>query len=111
MRRLTRALRPRSRSSDVELIILDELDNEVATVPDAAIDRLRASIIEEREHLQADVRDRIEGFDIDKVRKRAVSMSKPSVRSRLGLQILILDNQRIGHLAFAVDSSRQLDIG
>ena len=77
VRRLTRALGP-VRELDVELVILDELEKS-GEVPHAAIDRLRASIVEERERLQADVRDRIEDFDIDKVRKRAVSIARKHV--------------------------------
>jgi len=77
VRRLTRALGP-VRELDVELVILDELEKS-GEVPAAAIDRLRASITREREQLQADVRDRIEGFDIDKVRKRAVSIARQHV--------------------------------
>ena len=74
VRRLTRALGP-VRELDVELLILDELEKR-GEVPCAAVDRLRASIIEERQHLQADVRDRIDDFDIDKLRKRAVSVAR-----------------------------------
>src|SRR6266850_1888196 len=74
VRRLTRALGP-LRELDVELLILDELEKR-GEVPYAAVDRLRASIIEERQHLQADVRDRIDDFDIDKLRKRAVSVAR-----------------------------------
>ncbi|HXD16789.1 MAG TPA: CHAD domain-containing protein [Vicinamibacterales bacterium] len=74
VRRLTRALGP-LRELDVELIILDELEKR-GEVPPAAVDRLRASIIDERQHLQADVRDRIDQFDIDKLRKRAVSVAR-----------------------------------
>ncbi|HKC57110.1 MAG TPA: CHAD domain-containing protein [Vicinamibacterales bacterium] len=74
VRRLTRALGP-LRELDVELLILDELEKR-GEVPYAAVDRLRASIIDERQHLQADVRDRIDDFDIDKLRKRAVSVAR-----------------------------------
>lgn len=74
VRRLTRALGP-VRELDVELIILDELEKS-GDVPYAAIDRLRASIIEERQRLQADVRDHIDDFDIDKLRKRALSVAR-----------------------------------
>jgi CHAD domain-containing protein len=74
VRRLTRALGP-IRELDVELLILDELEKS-AEVPHAAIDRLRVSIIEERQHLQTDVRERIDDFDVDKLRKRAVSVAR-----------------------------------
>ena len=77
VRRLTRALGP-VRELDVELMILDELEKS-AEVPAAAIDRLRASIIDERLHLQADVRERLDDFDIDKLRKRAVSVARKHV--------------------------------
>lgn len=74
VRRLTRALGP-LRELDVELIILDELEKS-GEVPHPAINRLRASIIEDRQQLQAEVRERIDDFDIDKVRKRAVSVAR-----------------------------------
>jgi CHAD domain-containing protein len=74
VRRLTRTLGP-IRELDVELLILDELEKS-GDVPHSAIDRLRVSIIEERQHLQSDVRDRIDDFDIDKLRKRAVSVAR-----------------------------------
>src|SRR4051812_1884820 len=77
VRRLTRALGP-VRELDVELLILGELEKS-GEVPHAAIDRLRASIVEERERLQADVRDRIEDFDIDKVRRRTLSIARKHV--------------------------------
>ncbi|HEY3160433.1 MAG TPA: CHAD domain-containing protein [Vicinamibacterales bacterium] len=74
VRRLTRALGP-LREIDVELLILDELEKS-AEVPQAAIDCLRRSIVEERGHLQADVRERIDDFDLDKLRKRALAVAR-----------------------------------
>jgi CHAD domain-containing protein len=74
VRRLTRLLGP-ARELDVSLLILDELEaNE--DVPPAAIDRLRASIADERSRLQEHVRERLDEFDIQKVRKRAIAAAR-----------------------------------
>src|SRR6266550_1519410 len=74
VRRLTRVLGP-VRELDVALLILDELDR-TGEVPQPGIDRLRASIVEERERLQADVREEIDEFDVDKLRKRALKVAR-----------------------------------
>ena len=77
VRRLTRMLGP-ARELDVSLLILDELEN-ASDVPRAAIDRLRASIAEERRRLQEHVRERIDDFDIQKVRKRAIAAARKGI--------------------------------
>jgi len=77
VRRLTRLLGP-ARELDVSLLILDELEKN-PDVPRAAIDRLRASIAEERRRLQEHVRDRLDDFDIQKVRKRAIAAARKGV--------------------------------
>jgi CHAD domain-containing protein len=74
VRRLTRLLGP-ARELDVSLLILDELESS-ADVPRAAIDRLRASIADERRRLQEHVRERLDEFDIQKVRKRAIAAAR-----------------------------------
>ena len=74
VRRLTRTLGP-VRELDVELMILDELASE-GDVPPAAIDRLRAAIVEERHRLQEDVRTRLEEFNLDKLSKRALAAAR-----------------------------------
>jgi CHAD domain-containing protein len=74
VRRLTRALGP-IRELDVALLILAELERS-GEVPHAGIERLRASIIEERQRLQAAVRDQIDDFDLDKLRKRALAAAR-----------------------------------
>ncbi|PYR69414.1 MAG: hypothetical protein DMF87_20460 [Acidobacteria bacterium] len=74
VRRLTRALGP-VRELDVALLILDELDR-AGDVPPPGIDRLRASIVEERERLQAEVREEIDDFDLDKLRKQALKVAR-----------------------------------
>src|SRR5882672_4315062 len=74
VRRLTRALGP-VRELDVALLILNELDGE-GGVPRAGVERLRESIIDERERLQADVRERIDDFNLEKVRKRALAAAR-----------------------------------
>ena len=74
VRRLTRVLGP-VRELDVALLILDELDRS-GNVPGGGIDRLRASIVEERERLQAEVREEIDDFDLDKLRKQALKAAR-----------------------------------
>jgi CHAD domain-containing protein len=74
VRRLTRALGP-IRELDVALLILAELERS-GEVPHAGIERLRASIIEERQRLQTAVRDQIDDFDLDKLRKRALAAAR-----------------------------------
>jgi CHAD domain-containing protein len=74
VRRLTRLLGP-ARELDVSLLILDELERD-GDVPRAAIGRLRISIAEERRRLQEQVRERIDEFDIQKVRKLAIAVAR-----------------------------------
>src|SRR5262245_4052128 len=81
VRRLTRLLGP-ARELDVSLLILDELD-QGSEVPRAAIDRLRASIADERRRLQEHVRERIDEFDIQKVRKRAIAVARKGVDEKV----------------------------
>ena len=45
-------------------------------VPRAAIERLRTSIAEERRRLHGAVRERIDDFDLEKVRKRAIAVAR-----------------------------------
>jgi CHAD domain-containing protein len=80
VRRLTRMLGP-ARELDVSLLILDELEKS-SDVPRAAIDRLRVSIAEERRRLQEHVRERIDDFDIQKVRKRAIAAARKGIDER-----------------------------
>ena len=72
VRRLTRVLGP-AREVDVGLLILDELHKD-EEVPRAAIGRLRASLADERRHLQEQIRERIDDFDLEKLRKRAIAL-------------------------------------
>jgi CHAD domain-containing protein len=74
VRRLTRVLGP-ARELDVSLLILDELEKS-PDVPRAPIDRLRGSIADERRRLQEHVRERLDEFDIQKVRKRAIAVAR-----------------------------------
>jgi len=74
VRRLTRALGP-VRELDVALLILNEMESD-GDVPLGGIDRLRQSIIEERGRLHADVRERIDDFNLEKVRKRALAAAR-----------------------------------
>jgi len=74
VRHLTRVLGP-VRELDVALVILDELSR-AGDVPRAAIERLRESILSERQTLHTHVRDEIEDFDLDKLRKRALKVAR-----------------------------------
>ena len=74
VRRLTRVLGP-ARELDVSLLILNELETS-DDVPRTAIDRLRASIADERRRLQEHVRERLDEFDMQKVRKRAIAAAR-----------------------------------
>src|SRR5207248_11503097 len=80
VRRLTQALGP-TRELDVALLILDELE-ERGEVPRGAIERLRASIADERHRLQDHVREEIDEFDLEKVRKRAVAAARKSADAK-----------------------------
>jgi len=82
VRRLTRTLGP-VRELDVALVILDELGTG-GEVPRTAIERLRASIIDERRRLQREVRERIDEFDLQKVLKRAVGVARKQVEAAGG---------------------------
>ena len=74
IRRLTRLLGP-ARELDVSLLILDELEKN-DDVPPSAINRLRDSIADQRRRLQEHVRERLDEFDIQKVRKRAIAVAR-----------------------------------
>lgn len=80
VRRLTRALGP-VRELDVALLILDELEHS-GDVPQSAIDRLRVSVMDERRHLHGAVRDEIDEFDLDKLRKRALAAARKQDSAR-----------------------------
>ena len=80
VRRLTRLLGP-ARELDVSLLILDELEKS-DDVPRAAINRLRLSIADERRRLQEHVRERLEQFDIQKVRKRAIAVARKGAEEK-----------------------------
>ena len=80
VRRLTQALGP-VRELDVELLILDELEK-TGDVPRAAVQRLRTSVAEERRLLYSEVRDRIDDFDLEKVRKRALAVARKCENGR-----------------------------
>ena len=74
VRKLTQALGP-VRELDVALLILDELEKS-GDVPRPAIQRLRAAIGDERRILHAELQQRLDGFDLGKLRKRAVSAAR-----------------------------------
>lgn len=74
VRRLTQGLGP-VRELDVALLILDEFEDS-PDVPRPAIHRLRAAIGEERRQLHVELQRLLEGFDLGKFRKRAVSAAR-----------------------------------
>jgi CHAD domain-containing protein len=74
VRKLTQALGP-VRELDVALLILDEFEDS-GDIPRSAIQRLRVEIGEERRHVHAQLQRRLEGFDLGKLRKRAVSAAR-----------------------------------
>jgi len=74
VRRLTQALGP-VRELDVTLLILNELE-ESGDVPRPAVQRLRAAISDERRQLHLGLRRLLEDFDLEKLRKRAVSAAR-----------------------------------
>jgi CHAD domain-containing protein len=74
VRRLTQALGP-VRELDVALLILNELQDG-GDAPRPAIQRLRAAIAEERRALHSELQRHLEDFDVDKLRKRAVSAAR-----------------------------------
>jgi CHAD domain-containing protein len=74
VRKLTQALGP-VRELDVELLILDEME-ESGDVPRSAVQRLRVAIGDERRLLYSELKARLDGFDLGKLRKRAVSAAR-----------------------------------
>ena len=74
VRKLTQALGP-VRELDVALLILNEFEDS-ADVPRPAVLRLRAAIGEERRQVHAELQRLLEGFDLGKLRKRAVSAAR-----------------------------------
>ncbi len=74
VRKLTQALGP-VRELDVALLILNELEDS-EDVPRPAVQRLRGAIGEERQQLQGELQRLLEGFDVGKLRKRAVSAAR-----------------------------------
>jgi CHAD domain-containing protein len=82
VRRVTRALGP-VRELDVALGILDELE-QGGELPSAAVERLRMAIAEQRRRLRATLERRLEGVDLEKLRKRAVSAARQDVEAGSG---------------------------
>jgi len=111
VRRLTRLLGP-ARELDVSLLILDELEK--SDVPRAAIDRLRASIADERRRLQEHVRERLDEFDIQKVRKRAIAVARKGADEKVPRDVEAVawarerTTRRARRLAAAIDHAAGL---
>jgi CHAD domain-containing protein len=97
VRRLTQALGP-VRELDVELLILDEFEKS-GDVPRAAVQRLRTSIAEERRRLYSEVRDRIDDFDLEKVRKRALAVARKCAKRSRDRKGLAVARERAGRRA------------
>jgi CHAD domain-containing protein len=74
MRKITRALGP-VREMDVALQILDEMEKS-GEVSRSALTRLRQAVSRERLLLQADMKRRLENWQIDKMRKRALGAAR-----------------------------------
>jgi len=74
VRKLTQALGP-VRELDVALLILDELEKS-GDVPRPAIQRLRGAIGDDRRVLYTELQRLLHGFDVGKLRKRAVSAAR-----------------------------------
>jgi CHAD domain-containing protein len=110
VRRLTRILGP-VRELDVALMVLDELDQS-GDVPRPGIDRLRASIVEERQRLQAEVREEIDEFDLDKLRKQALKLARNARADRAPHESADARRARIGRrarrLASAIENAAGL---
>ena len=73
VRELTQALGP-VRELDVTLLILDGFEDSGGPRP--AIQRLRAAIGEERRQLHVELQRLLEGFDLGRLRKRALSAAR-----------------------------------
>jgi CHAD domain-containing protein len=99
VRRLTRVLGT-VRELDVGSLVLEELTRS-DDVPRGAIERLRTSIAEERQRLHEHVRDRLEGFDIQKVRKRAIALVRNDceVKARRDVDAAALTRERTARRA------------
>ena len=112
VRRLTQVLGP-VRELDVALIILDELER-AGDVPRAGIQRLRASVGEERRQLQSRVRDEVDEFDVEKLRKRALAAArkqakaKDSMAARSAEEIHRRTARRARQLAAAIEAAAAL---
>src|SRR5258705_5158850 len=74
VRKLTQALGP-VRELDVALLILDEFEDN-GDVPRPAVQRLRTAIEEERRQMHVELQRLLEGFDLDRLRKRALSAAR-----------------------------------
>jgi CHAD domain-containing protein len=80
IRKITRALGP-VRELDVALQILDEVEKS-GELSRAALTRLRQAIARERQVLQADMKRRLDGCNLQKLRKRAVLAARRAANDR-----------------------------
>jgi CHAD domain-containing protein len=76
MRKIAQALGP-VRDLDVALQILDEIDR-AGDASRSALARLRQAVSRERQMLQLQMRRRLEDYDLEKLRKRALSAARRS---------------------------------
>ena len=112
VRKLTRALGP-VRELDVVLLTLDELEA-AGGVPAAAIAKLRQVIRRERLQLQTEMRGRVAGIDVPRLRRRAAAATRRRRPKRGGRDVadpkrLLRAGQRAarraGRLRAAVESA------
>jgi CHAD domain-containing protein len=76
MRKITQALGP-VRELDVALQILDEMEHS-GEVSRSALSRLRQAVSRERQLLYVDMKRRLDGWNLEKVRKRALGAARRS---------------------------------
>jgi CHAD domain-containing protein len=76
MRKITQALGP-VRQLDVALQILDEMEHS-GEVSRSALSRLRQAVSRERQLLYVDMKRRLDGWNLEKVRKRALGAARRS---------------------------------
>ena len=113
VRKLTQALGP-VRELDVALLILDEFEDST-DVPRPAVQRLRAAIEEERTQLREAMLRLLDGFDLGKLRKRAVSAARKRGQTSGGVRdpkraakARDRARQRAEQLAIAIDTAAGL---
>ena len=113
IRRLTQALGP-VRELDVARQILDDLE-EAGKVSRAAARALRVAVDDERGRLRSHLEGRLEGFDVDKLRRRAVAATHTHGAAAFGIrdarraaEARVLAGRRASRLVRALDRAAGL---